>query len=50
MEKGSILHVVIGNTFCFLDLLMYLIGGALAAGLDTGLTTVLARRKSGPIP
>lgn len=34
LQKGSILYVVIGNTFSAADLLMYLIGGLLAASVD----------------
>jgi hypothetical protein len=35
LQKGSLLYVVIGNTFSAMDLLMYLVGGVLAAGVDT---------------
>jgi hypothetical protein len=33
-KKGSLPYIVLGNTFSILDLLMYSIGGVLAAGLD----------------
>lgn len=36
LEQGSLPYVVLGNTFSYLDLLMYSIGGVLAAGLDLG--------------
>ncbi|MFC7421212.1 DUF2809 domain-containing protein [Iodobacter arcticus] len=34
LQKGSVLYIVIGNTFSPHDLLMYIIGGVLAWGLD----------------
>jgi hypothetical protein len=34
LQKGSILYIVIGNTFSPSDLLMYFIGGMLAFSLD----------------
>jgi hypothetical protein len=34
LQKGSVLYIVIGNTFSPHDLLMYIIGGILALGLD----------------
>ncbi len=34
LKKGSVLYIVLGNTFSLLDLLMYSIGGVLAAWLD----------------
>ncbi|MCX7206463.1 MAG: DUF2809 domain-containing protein [Proteobacteria bacterium] len=34
LQKGSLLYIVIGNTFSPHDLLMYIIGGVLALGLD----------------
>jgi len=34
LQKGSVLYIVIGNTFSVMDLLMYLTGGLLAAGVD----------------
>lgn len=32
--KGSVMHVLLGNTFSAMDLLMYAIGGVLAWALD----------------
>jgi hypothetical protein len=37
LRKGSVLHIALGNTFSLGDLLMYLIGGALALYLDRAL-------------
>lgn len=34
LKKGSVPYIVLGNTFSWLDLLMYSIGGVLAAWLD----------------
>jgi len=34
LKKGSLLYIVLGNTFSWSDLLMYSIGGVLAAWLD----------------
>ena len=34
LQKGSLLYIVVGNTFSYSDLLMYSIGGVLAAWLD----------------
>ena len=34
LRRGSLLYIVLGNTFSALDLLMYGIGGVLAAWLD----------------
>ncbi|AMC34619.1 ribosomal maturation YjgA family protein [Janthinobacterium sp. B9-8] len=34
LQKGSVLYIVIGNTFSPHDLLMYIMGGTLAWGLD----------------
>ncbi|AZN35960.1 ribosomal maturation YjgA family protein [Iodobacter ciconiae] len=34
LQKGSVLYIVIGNTFTLNDLLMYIIGGVLALALD----------------
>src|SRR5690349_11669387 len=34
LKKGSLAYIVLGNTFSSSDLLMYCIGGALAAWLD----------------
>jgi hypothetical protein len=34
LQRGSILYIVIGNTFSAMDLLMYLVGGLLAVGAD----------------
>jgi hypothetical protein len=42
LKKGSLLYIVLGNTFSSSDLLMYSIGGVLAAWLDV---RVLQRRR-----
>jgi hypothetical protein len=34
LQQGSLLYIVLGNTFSSLDLLMYGIGGVLAAWVD----------------
>ena len=34
LARGSLLYIVLGNTFSYVDLLMYSIGGILAAWLD----------------
>jgi hypothetical protein len=34
LKRGSLLYIVLGNTFSASDLLMYGLGGLLAAGLD----------------
>lgn len=34
LKQGSLAYIVLGNTFSWLDLLMYSIGGVLAAWLD----------------
>jgi hypothetical protein len=48
LEKNSTLYIVIGNTFDFLDLLMYLIGGVLAASLDAWLMADRAAHENSP--
>jgi hypothetical protein len=43
LKKGSLLYIVLGNTFSSSDLLMYSIGGVLAAWLDV---RVLQKRRA----
>ena len=43
LKAGSLLYIVLGNTFSSFDLLMYGIGGALAACLDA---RVLSKHRS----
>jgi hypothetical protein len=45
VKKGSLPYIVLGNTFSSSDLLMYSIGGVLAAWLDVGL---LQKRRASP--
>jgi Protein of unknown function (DUF2809) len=40
LKKGSVLYIVIGNTFSPNDLLMYIIGGVLALGLDQAILRI----------
>jgi hypothetical protein len=44
-KPGSLLYIVLGNTFSYVDLLMYSIGGVLVAWLDL---LVLQRRQTPP--
>ncbi len=43
LKKGGLAYIVLGNTFSWLDLLMYSIGGVLAAWLDV---RVLQKRRA----
>jgi len=43
LQPGSVLYIALGNTFSYSDLLMYAIGGVLAAWLDM---RVLFRRRA----
>jgi hypothetical protein len=43
LKNGSLLSIVLGNTFSYLDLLMYYIGGILAAWFDV---RVLQKRRA----
>lgn len=43
LKQGSLPYIILGNTFSWLDLLMYSIGGVLAAWLDV---RVLQKRRA----
>ena len=45
LKKGSLPYIILGNTFSWPDLLMYSIGGMLAAWLDL---RVLQKRRAAP--